>query len=127
MKKIIISIFAFMAILSANDSAKEIFMNKCAVCHTMGKPNHQTAVAPPARGVMFHMNEHFSNDKEMIQDHINDFVLNPSKDKAICKSVRRFGVMPSQKGNITKEELAKVAVWMTEHLGGMTHKEHNKK
>ena len=126
MKKIILSSLAFVAILNANE-AKEIFMNKCAVCHTMGKPNHQTAVAPPAKGVMFHMNEHFANDKKKIQDHINDFVLNPSKDKAICKSVRKFGVMPSQKGNITKEELEKVAIWMTENLNGMTKQQHNKK
>jgi hypothetical protein len=93
----------------------------------MNKPNPETMIAPPIRGIMFHMNEHFSNNKEIIKEHINDFVLNPSKDKAICKSVRRFGVMPSQKKNITKKELAKVAIWMTEHLGIMTHKEHNKK
>jgi mono/diheme cytochrome c family protein len=111
--------------LFAQDSAQELFVQKCAICHVLKMPtDHSKMVAPPARGVMFHMGEAFKS-KEEIKKHIVDFVLEPTKEKAICKSVKRFGLMPSQKGNISKEELSKVADWMIENLH-MSKEEHNK-
>ena len=103
--------------LSAGEmDGKQLFANKCAVCHSMTKPADESkVVAPPARGVMFHMGEAFDSN-EKIKAHIEDFVLAPSKEKAICKSVRRFGVMPSQKGAVSKEELTVIADWMVENL-----------
>ena len=114
---IIASLLTINSSVLAKSQGEKIFEAKCMSCHTMGKPKDiSKAVAPPIKGVMFHMNEEFANDKEMIEDHINDIVMNPTKEKAICKSVERFGLMPSQKGNLTKEELAIVAKWMVNDL-----------
>lgn len=113
-----------LAVLAAGTSAVQasemdggkLFSAKCAICHSMTQPTDESkVVAPPARGIMFHMSEAFKG-KEEIKAHINDFVLAPSKEKAICKSVKRFGVMPSQKGAVSKEELAVIAEWMTKNL-----------
>lgn len=112
------------SVLSAGEmNGEKLFTNKCAVCHSMTEPTDESkVVAPPARGVMFHLGEAFDS-KEKIKAHIEDFVLNPSKEKAICESTRRFGVMPSQKGAVSKEELAVISEWMVEHLA-MNKKEH---
>ncbi len=80
-------------------------------------------IAPGARGVMFHMNEAFT-DKNQMKDHIVDFVMNPTKDKAVCKSTKRFGLMPSQKGAISEKELDTVADWMIANLS-MSKSEHD--
>ena len=129
MKKLILVAsvaFTLSTNLFASQDAKEIFIQKCAICHSMTKPtNKSTMLAPPARGVMFHMSEALKT-KDKIKDHITDFVLNPTKEKAICKSVRRFGLMPSQEGVITKDELDKVATWMIENLSGVTKLQHEK-
>ncbi len=106
---------SFTSGLYANDGA-QLFEQKCAVCHPMKRPaDKSTMIAPPAMGLMYHMGEDIGSD-EKILSHINDFVMNPTKEKAICPSVKRFGLMPSQKGSITKEELNIVAKWMIENL-----------
>ena len=98
--------------LFASDGA-ELFEQKCASCHTINKPaDTSTMLAPPLRGLMYHMSESFDNKEDIIK-HINSFVMNPTKEKAICRSVRRFGVMPSQKGLLTDKELDTIAKWMT--------------
>lgn len=113
--------------LVASQDIKEIFVQKCAICHKMTIPSDKsTMLGPPARGIMFHMNVAFNNDNKIIKNHILDFVLNPTKEKAICRSVNRFGLMPSQKGVITKDELEKVAQWMIENLSDMTKAQHKK-
>lgn len=121
-------LLASVLVLSSTSYAKQmgesLFIEKCSACHVMQIPeDRSTLVGPPARGIMFHMSEAFSNKKD-IQSHIEDFVLNPTKEKAICRSIRRFGLMPSQKGLITKEELIVVSKWMTENLS-MSAQEHN--
>jgi cytochrome c len=72
-------------------------------------------LGPPVKGVMYHMREEFNNDED-IEAHIQDFVLEPTLEKALCKSVRRFGLMPSQKDNVTKEELKIISEWMTKNF-----------
>jgi len=121
MKKLIL----LTALLSSvfGDEAKELFIKKCATCHSLTPPvNKSEMKGPPAPGVMFHLKEEFKSD-EKIKAHIIDFTLNPTREKAICKSVKRFGVMPSQKGKVTKEELSKIADWMIKNLK-MSKKEH---
>jgi cytochrome c len=120
MKKTVLLIASLLTLNSsifAKSEGKKIFETKCMSCHTMGMTEDiKKATAPPIKGVVFHMNEAFSNNKKMIEKHINDIVMNPTLDKAICQSVKRFGLMPSLKGSITKEELATVAKWMVNDL-----------
>ena len=128
--QIIASLLAINSNILAKSQGEIIFEAKCMSCHTMNKPNDiLKTIAPPIKGVMFHMNEEFANDKEVIEEHINDIVMNPTLDKAICKSVNKFGLMPSQKDNITKKELALVAKWMVNDLkagDGKKEDSHNK-
>jgi len=116
MIKNIISALAILLLSSNNVNAndgEELFKAKCASCHTMTRPEDKsTLIAPPVMGLMYHMKENFKSKEEVIA-HINSFVMNPTKEKAVCKSVRRFGVMPSQKGLLTTEELNTIALWMT--------------
>jgi uncharacterized membrane protein len=114
-KILLLSTFVLCTSLLGND-AKQIFEQKCMTCHTITPPKDKsTMLAPPMKGVMFHMADEIGNI-EKIRAHFNDFVLNPTKEKAICKSVRRFGLMPSLKGQITKEELSIVTDWIIENL-----------
>ena len=123
MKKITLTLLLAGSALFANN-AEELFLNKCAVCHVMEIPQDRSQmIAPPAKGIMFHMTEEIGSDEDILA-HIKSFTINPTKDKAICRSVRRFGLMPSQKENITQEELAIVAKWMIQNLK-MTEQEYN--
>ncbi len=102
--------------LFASPTGEELFAQKCAYCHPKTRPADKSSmVAPPAKGLMFHMTEDIGSD-EKILEHINKFVMNPTKETAICPSVKRFGLMPSQKDNITKDELSSVAKWMINNL-----------
>jgi hypothetical protein len=44
-------------------------------------------------GVMFHVKQKYPTKEEAVK-FIVDYVNNPSIDKALCPSVKRFGVMP---------------------------------
>lgn len=122
MKRMILTLSLAVTTLFANN-AEELFMSKCAVCHVMERPtDNSQMIAPPAKGIMFHMSEDIGSDEKILA-HIKSFTINPTKDKAICRSVRRFGLMPSQKENITEEELDIVAKWMVANLK-MTEEEY---
>ncbi len=128
MKKIILTAIIATGFLSAAEkSGEELFKAKCAVCHKMGNPqtlDKTKFVAPPLMGVVTHLQEAFKTKEERVK-HIKEFVLNPTKEKAICPSVKRFGLMPSQKGNVSEEELAKIAEFMAEQKG-MSAKMHKR-
>jgi cytochrome c len=114
-KTIILGALLLSTSLFANN-AKQLFESKCMSCHTIKPPKDKsTMVAPPMKGVMFHMVDEIK-ETQKIREHFNEFVLNPTKEKAICKSVKRFGLMPSLKGQITKEELAIVTDWILKNL-----------
>ena len=127
MFKILLVIISFTITLLATTPplGEELFIQKCNSCHTLEKQfDRRTVVAPPARNIIFHMNVKFKSKKEKLS-HIQKFVFTPSLEKAICPSVRRFGLMPSQKGNLTDKELEVIAQWMIENLN-MSNQEHSK-
>ena len=106
-------IFTLGASLFAADG-KALFKQKCTVCHITTKPTpkqRSQMVAPPAPGVMFHVKKKYPNKADAVA-FIVDYAHNPSKEKALCPSIRRFGVMPSQKGAVTKDELKTIASYM---------------
>jgi len=47
-----------------------------------------------------------------------DYVLAPSRAKALCmpQKIQRFGLMPSQKGNVTKVELEAISGWLYDNF-----------
>jgi len=103
---------------NAAQSAETLFDAKCAVCHSKTKPADMSKViAPAVMGVMRHMKMTYP-DKEAAVKFMVDYVLEPSKDKAVCmpQKIQRFGLMPSQKGNVTKEELTRITSWMYDNF-----------
>ena len=128
MRSFILSIsllFSINSTLLAQSDGEKLFTQKCATCHSMTRPTDKSQMlAPPAKGIMFHMSETIGSDEKVLA-HIQSFTMNPTKEKAICRSVRKFGLMPSQKNNITKEELKIVAHWMIDNLK-ITKEQYNK-
>jgi cytochrome c len=68
-------------------------------------------------GVMNHVKMNFDS-KEKAMEFMIDYVLNPSEEKSICKpqKIKRFGLMPSQKGVVTKQELEKITSWLYDNF-----------
>ncbi len=123
MKKLV---FLFMiAVLSiayvANaQSAKELFNQRCAVCHMPKPPTEEqrkNLIAPPAPGVMHHVKQRYKTRKSAV-DFVVNYALYPSKDKSVClpKTIKKFGVMPSQKGSVSREQLKAIAEYMYDNF-----------
>lgn len=100
--------------VQAFERGEDLFNVKCLACHIKTKPNDpSTLVAPPLMGVMRHTKMEY-NTKEEAVAFITQYVLNPQRDKAVCmpKTIERFGLMPSQKGIVSEDELKYIASWM---------------
>lgn len=101
---------------------EKLFTKVCTKCHRTSPPKSQedrkSMLAPPIMGVMFHVNDGIKaepeNKKQKVIDFIVDYAHNPSAEKSFCEkgAIKRFGVMPTQKENITKEELTLVAHYL---------------
>jgi hypothetical protein len=99
-------------------SGEELFNSKCSMCHLKVRPaDKSTLVAPPAKGVMRHVQMRYANKKDAVA-FMSEYILNPQKDKAVCmpKSIKRFGLMPSQKENVTVEEAKIITSWMYDNI-----------
>ena len=111
-----VAAIAAMSASAAESKGEALFKANCASCHNLTQPEDESKmVAPLAQGVMFHLAEAFKSEEE-IKKHIQTFVVDPSEEKAICRSVRRFGVMPSLKGAVSAEDLKVISEWMVTHL-----------
>jgi len=117
-----------------DSEGKELFEKVCTQCHKTSPPStkeeRQGMLAPPIMGVMFHVNDGVTpkegqEKREAVIDFIIDYAHNPSADKSFCEkgAIARFGVMPTQKENITKEELTLVANYLydTYPAGSVDH------
>ena len=111
--KKLIYIAGMSTLLLANEGAS-LFDAKCAMCHVTNRPSDMsTLVAPPIMGVMNHVKMTYPNKVNAVKFIVN-YVQEPSRSKAVCmpQKIQRFGLMPSQKGNVTPEELAAIASWL---------------
>ena len=131
-RKILFSMLAGLAaasLLSAGEG-ETLFNDKCAMCHSPKIPKDmKSLVAPPAEGIAMHV-KMAHPEKEAFVAFVTDYAMNPSAEKALCekRTVKRFGIMPSQKGNVSEEELKKIAAYLYDHyaLGGQLKKKHEK-
>jgi cytochrome c len=107
-----------------NLDGKKLLEQKCSQCHNLDLPpkTFENEKAPPMMAVAFHIKDFIkaSNESEKIPkaiDFVKDYVINPSAEKSFCdkKSLESYGVMPSQKGNVTQDELEAIAEYMFEH------------
>jgi len=101
-----------------NNQAQELFKNKCASCHITSKPTIiSNLVAPAIMGVMRHVKMSYpSKDKAVA--FMKDYILNPSKEKAICmpQKIAKFGIMPTQKGIVSEKELDIILPWIYDNF-----------
>lgn len=73
--------------------------------------------------VAFHIRDFIQADSESDKipkaiEFVKDYVVNPSASKSFCdkKSLQSYGVMPSQKGKVSQDELEAIAEYMFEHF-----------
>ena len=112
------TIFAMTSFVNAEDTAEILFDAKCASCHSKTRPTDMsTVVAPALMGVMRHIKMTYPSKDDAVKFMV-DYILEPTKEKAICmpKKIERFGLMPSQKGNVTEAELEKITAWMFDNF-----------
>lgn len=108
------------SVLHASNDGANVFEKKCATCHLKQRPSvdqMDLMVAPPMMGVMFHVTEKHTTKKEAV-GFITDYIFNPSKAKALCMShsIEKFGLMPSQKNNLTDKEAQMVAEYLFDNF-----------
>jgi len=105
----------------AQEEPKILFEQKCSVCHLKQRPAYEemkTLIAPPIMGVMTHVKDAKATKIDAV-NFIADYIFEPTPAKALCmkQSIERFGLMPSQKGNLSKEEAISVAGYLYENFG----------
>ena len=115
MKKIILGLSLFGSLALANNG-EALLKAKCATCHTLEIPQMEMMpefVAPPMDAVMFHMKDAIKGTANM-KAFMVDYVFEPDVSKSVCESnnVAKFGVMPTQKGKVTAEELDAIADYL---------------
>ena len=103
---------------------KILLKNKCSACHNLDMPPKTSPdePAPPMMAVAFHVYDFIkvSTPAEKLPASIafvKDYVFAPRRAKSFCdtKSLDVYGVMPSQKGKLTEDELEAIAVYLFEH------------
>ena len=104
---------------------KKLIEQKCSRCHNLDLPpkTYADEKAPPMMAVTFHIRDFIKapNASEKIPKaiaFIKDYVIHPSASKSFCdkQSLKTYGVMPSQKGKVTQDELEAIATYMFEHF-----------
>lgn len=103
---------------------KKLLEQKCAKCHNLEMPpfTSKDEPAPPMMAVAFHVHS-FVKPKDASQRtpkaiaFVTDYVQNPALDKSFCdkESLRRYGLMPSQKGKVSVEETKAIARYVFSH------------
>ncbi len=120
MKKLLLIIpMVLINISYASDNGKKLFELKCASCHVDMRPADKSSlIAPPAMGITRHVKMQYPKKEDAIKFMV-DYIQNPSQEKALCRaeSIKRFGLMPSQKGLGTVEEFTQIANYLYDNFG----------
>jgi len=105
----------------SNLDGRALVEQKCSSCHNLDMPpaTSDKEKAPPLFTVTVHLKDWIkvNNPSELkgkFVDFVSDYVLNPSKEKSYCdkKSLETYGLMPSQKGKVTKDEAKAIASYI---------------
>ncbi len=100
------TLLSSVLIQANNLNSKEIYKNKCIMCHTtklISRDQKKNLIGPPIDEVMLHVKEHYKNKEEAVY-FITDYIMEPNAAKALCASIDKFGVMPSMKDRMSLEE-----------------------
>ncbi len=103
---------------------KKLLEQKCASCHNLEMPPviSDDELAPPMMAIGFHMPDFMEPKDEsqrvpMAIKFVVDFIRNPLLENSKCdkESIQRYGLMPSQKDKVTKDEAKAIAQYMFRH------------
>lgn len=75
-------------------------------------------IAPPAFAIVNNIKPIFNNKEQYVEFVVN-YLENPSKIKARCKSnvIKQYGVMPkSVSEHLTREEKKEIVSWMYDNI-----------
>ena len=123
------SLFFFLLFITGCDKekpkvkldAQKLLTTKCASCHDINLPPiiSDTELAPPMMAVAFHISNFMKPPVEsqrtaMATAFVVDYVREPSLEKSYCdkESLQRYGLMPSQKENVSDDETRAIADYM---------------
>ena len=104
---------------------KKLLEQKCSSCHNINLPpkTFEDEIAPPMMAVAFHVRSFIKTEDESQRipkaiAFVKDYVIAPSASKSFCdkESLKSYGVMPSQKGKVTIEELQAISEYMFSHF-----------
>ena len=93
---------------------------KCSQCHNLDMPpkTSDKEIAPPLYTVTVHLKDWMKTptpdaQRQKFVDFVADYVIHPSREKSYCdpKSLKLYGLMPSQKGKVTSDEVRAIAAW----------------
>lgn len=103
------------------ENPNTLFEQKCSACHMLYRPHAdqmETMVAPPIMGVMKHVREAKATRAEATS-FVVDYIFDPNRAKALCQhqAIERFGLMPSQRGNLTRDEAVSIAGYLYDNFG----------
>lgn len=105
--------------------AKKLIVGKCASCHNLDMPplTYENEKAPPMMAVSFHIVNFVKTNDESQRipksvEFVADYIMNPSLEKSFCdkESLESYGLMPSQKNNLSEQEAKAIAKYMFEHF-----------
>jgi len=129
--KLLFTIALFLLFIGCSHEEKDVSLNgekllksKCASCHNLEMPPliFKDELAPPMMAISFHVHRFVEASDESRRtpkavEFVVDYVLNPSLEKSFCdkESIKRYGLMPSQKANLTPQEIKAIAEYMFSH------------
>ena len=108
-----------------NLDGKKLLEQKCSRCHNLDLPpkTFEDEKAPPMMAVAFHVRSFIKTEDESQRipkaiAFVKDYVVSPSVSKSFCdkESLKSYGLMPSQKGKVTQDELQAIAEYMFAHF-----------
>jgi len=104
---------------------KKLMEKKCSQCHNLDLPpkTFENEKAPPMMAVAFHLRAFVPADTPSDKvpnaiEFIKDYVIHPSASKSYCdkESLKSYGIMPSQKGKVTQDELQAIGEYLFNHF-----------
>ncbi len=90
------------------DRGKEVFEQRCQVCHPLNPP---AKLAPPILGISGHYHDAFT-DRDAAIRHMVDYIQHPAAEKSKLEpmAMERFGIMAPMV--LPEEDLEAVAYWI---------------
>jgi len=126
MKKMLLTTLtlSLFTLLQAADTSAgaELVDNTCTACHLTSSNSDKLTDGkmggPPMWGVMKKIRNKYPKREDRIT-FLVDYALNPSEEKMLFPAATReyFGVMPSMKEKVTKEQMYQIAEYLADYHG----------